>query len=206
MFRSSAIYASVLVLAATVVGAQEHVTQAKASFIFNGERVKISRDNPQAGQYAMQFAAAQGGCGAPCIAPMQVARGVPTLDEIAVLAFLVDKVAGNVGLMVDARLPQDRAMGFIPGTVSLPHATVAETNSFRDDILKALGARAFEGVFNFADARELLIYDQGPSSDDAGQLVRNLLAAGYPIEKIKYYRGGMQVWSVLGFSIEQGQS
>lgn len=206
MFRSSALIASVLAVAATVAGAQEHLTQAKASFIFNGERIKISRDNPQAAQFAMRFATAPGGCGAPCIAPMQVARGVPTLDETAVLAFLVEQVAGNVGLMVDARLPQDRAMGFIPGTVSLPHATVAETNSFRDDILKALGARAFEGVYNFADARELLIYDHGPSSDDAGHLVRNLLAAGYPIDKIKYYRGGMQVWSVLGFSIEQGQS
>lgn len=206
MFRSSVLCAAALALAASVAGAQEHLTEAKASFIFNGERVKIDRENPNAARHIMQFAAAQGGCGAPCIAPMQVARGVPTLDETAVLAFLVDQVAGNVGLMVDARLPADRALGYIPGTVSLPYATVAPTNSFREDILKALGARAFEGVYNFADARELLIYDQGPSTDDAGKLVRNLLDAGYPVEKLKYYRGGMQVWSVLGFSIEQGNS
>ncbi|MEM7520595.1 MAG: rhodanese-like domain-containing protein [Pseudomonadota bacterium] len=182
------------------------MTEAKASFIFNGERIKISRDNPQAAQYAMQFAAARGSCGAPCIAPMQAAQGVPTLDELSVLTFLTERVAGNYGLMVDARLPQDRALGFIPGTVSLPHETVAGNNSFRSEILRALGAREFSGVFNFADARELLIYDGGPSTDDAGKLVRNLLEAGYPAEKLSYYRGGMQVWSVLGFSIEAGPS
>lgn len=182
------------------------MTHAKASFIFNGERIKISRDNPQAAEFAMRFAAAPGSCGAPCIAPMLAAEGVPTLDEIGVLTFLVENVAGNTGLMVDARLPEDRAFGFIPGTVSLPHITVAPDNAFKGDILLALGAREFDGVYNFSDARELLVYDAGPSSDDAGQLVRNLLAAGYPREMIRYYRGGMQVWSVLGFSIDTAAS
>ena len=69
-----------------------------------------------------------------------------------------------------------------------------------------LGARVLNGVYNFSDARELLVYDAGPSSDDAGELVRNLLAAGYPREMIRYYRGGMQVWSVLGFSIDTAAS
>lgn len=190
-------------VAATASGAQEHITEAKASFIFNGERVKIARDNPRMVQTAARFAAAGDGCGAPCIAPMQVAEGVATLGETEVLAFLVGEVAANEGLMVDARAPQDRATGYIPGSVSLPHSTVAEGNGFRDDILRALGARELDGIFNFADARQLLVYDTGPSTDDAGALVRNLLAAGYPAAKIKYYRGGMQVWSVLGFSIEE---
>ena len=186
--------------------AQDYITEAKASFIFNGERVKISRDNANVSRFTARFAAAGDGCGAPCIAPMQVAEGVATLDETQVLAFLVQEVAGNKGLMVDARMPDDRAAGFIPGTVSLPHTTLEPENSFKNDILRALGAREFDGVFNFTDARELLIYDNGPSTDDAGKLVRNLIALGYPADMIRYYRGGMQVWSVLGFSIEEGTS
>jgi hypothetical protein len=198
--------AMVLLLVATASSAQEDLTQAKASFIFNGERIKISRDNPQAAQFVLAFAGSAGSCGAPCIAPLNVAPGVRTLDEIEVLNFLVSEVAGNRGLMVDARLPQDRALGYIPGSVSLPYSTMDPENDFKDDILRALGAREFEGVFNFADARQLLVYDKGPGSNDAGVLVSALLAAGYPPEMIRYYRGGMQVWSVLGFSIEAGQS
>ncbi len=206
MRRWSARAAFALVLAATASGAQEQLTEAKASFIFNGERVQISRDIGQAAPFIATFTSRGDTCGAPCIAPMQVAEGVATLDEGQVLNFLVNEVAGNRGLMVDARLPQDRAAGFIPGTVNLPYSTMDPTNGFRRDILIALGAREFEGVFNFADARQLLVYDLGPSSNDAGLLVQNLLAAGYPPELIRYYRGGMQVWSVLGFSIEAGQS
>jgi len=198
--------ATALIVFATASHAQERATEAKASFIFNGERVKIARDNPDPARFVAQFAVSQNDCGGPCIAPMQVAAGVQTLGEIEVLDYLVTQVAASKGLMVDARAPQERAKGFIPGSVSLPWGTLAPGNAFRKDILAALGAREFEGVYNFTDARSLLVYDNGPNSDDAGRLVANLLDAGYPPEMIRYYRGGMQVWSVLGFSIEQERS
>jgi hypothetical protein len=198
--------AAALIIAASASHAQERLTEAKASFIFNGEQITIARDTQDSVQIAQTFVSADASCGGPCIAPMQVAQGVETLGEAEVLEFLVTQVATGRGLMVDARAPADRAKGFIPGTVSLPHNTLLAQNSYRKDILLALGARSYEDVFNFTDARSLLVYDNGPSSDDAGQLVANLLDAGYPPEMIRYYRGGMQVWSVLGFSIEQGQS
>lgn len=206
MSRWTTSAATIICMVATSVFAQEYVTQAKASFIFNGERIKISRGNREAVRYAERFTASGGGCGAPCIAPMQVAEGVQTLDETQVLEFLVTEVAANKGLMVDARMPEDRAKGFIPGTVSLPHATLDPENNYRKDILRALGAREFDGVFNFTDARQLLVYDAGPGTNDAGVLVQHLLDEGYPPELIRYYRGGMQVWAVLGFSIEEAKS
>ncbi|MEM6305962.1 MAG: rhodanese-like domain-containing protein [Pseudomonadota bacterium] len=202
----TALSAAAFCLIAGLAGAQENVVQAKASFIFNGERIKISRDLKEASFYAARFAGLEGACGVDCVAPMTVAPGVETLGEGEVLAFLTQEVAGNTGLMVDARHPDARAIGFIPGTVNLPFETLSPTNDYRGDILMALGARQFDGIYNFADARSLLVYDAGPSTDDAGRLVRNLLAAGYPAAKIKYYRGGMQVWSVLGFSIQDGTS
>jgi rhodanese-related sulfurtransferase len=104
---------------------------------------------------------------------------------------------------VDARMPNARAMGFIPGSVSLPHESMQANNAFRDDILEALGARGFEGVFNFADALPLVVFDNGPSQNDAGQLIGHLRAAGYPADKLRYYRGGMQVWSVVGLTVRE---
>ncbi len=203
MSRLTAAVAAVFCLMAGAGYAQDYLTEAKASFIFNGERVNITRDNPEAVRFTTRFATSDDACGAPCIAPMQVAEGIVTFGENDVLAFLVEEVAGNTGLMVDARMPEVRARGYIPGTVSLPYATLEPGNNFKYDILKALGAREFDGAFNFADVRNLLIYDNGPSTDDAGKLIKGLLTEGYPAEKIHYYRGGMQVWSVLGFSIEE---
>ncbi|MGJ8615838.1 MAG: rhodanese-like domain-containing protein [Sulfitobacter sp.] len=206
MSRLTAACAALSCLVGGSVLAQDTAKEAKASFIFDGERVQIERDNPNVARFAAHFSASGETCGAPCIAPMVVADGVVTLGETDVLQFLMTEVAGNKGLMVDARMPEDRAGGYIPGSVSLPFATLDAKNEFKNDILRALGAREFDGIFNYTDARELLVYDKGPSSDDAGRLVKNLLAEGYPKEKIRYYRGGMQVWSVLGFSIAEGTS
>jgi rhodanese-related sulfurtransferase len=202
MKKWTAICAVVGGLYAAAGFAQEQALEAKASFIFNGEQIQISRDTESAPKQAATFAAISGTCGAPCIAPMEVAQGVPTFGETEVLTFLVKEVANSTGLLVDARMPNDRAQGFIPGSVNLPYATLDTGAAFLGEIFNALGVRELEGFYNFTDAQSLLVYDTGPSTDDAGRLINGLLAAGYPAEKIKYYRGGMQVWAVLGFSIE----
>ena len=80
---------------------------------------------------------------------------------------------------------------------------MAEAGDIRGQIMLALGAREFDGVYNFADAQTLMAFDNGPSQNDAGELIANLLEIGYPPEKIKYYRGGMQVWSVLALTIQK---
>lgn len=199
MIRSTACLAAAIGFCATSGFAQD----AAASFVFNGQQITIQRDPGATSAFAPL---ASDPCGATCIAPLQAAAGVATLDETQVLGFFTDVVAADQGLVVDARTPGARAAGYIPGSVSLPRATLAPDSKYTKEILLALGARELDGVFNFADARMLLVYDSGPASNEAGGLVLNLLAKGYPAAKIKYYRGGMQVWSMLGFSIQKGQS
>lgn len=206
MVRWTAFYAVACGFLSTAGYAELQVDEAKASFAFNGVRVEITRNNPDMARFSKVFTGAGAGCGTPCINPMQAAQGVQTIGETEVLGFLVDEVGGNRGLMVDARMPADRAKGHIPGSVSLPHAALVTDTGFKADILTALGAREMDGVFNFADARALLVYDNGPSTEDAEILVRGLLSAGYPPEKIQYYRGGMLAWSMLGFSIYEGDT
>lgn len=197
------VLAAAFVVSVGSAQAESHSSGAQAEFVFNGVELSISTGFAQAATYAARFAALAPDCDPACISGPTAVSDVQTLVEPEVLEFLAQIVGKNQGLLVDARLPKGREMGFIPGSVSLPAETVGPNSEFRDDILKALGARAFEDVFNFADAQSLVVYDSGPTQHDAKALITNLLAAGYPPEKIRYYRGGMQVWAVLGLTIQE---
>jgi hypothetical protein len=105
--------------------------------------------------------------------------------------------------MIDARMPEHRALGFSPASLNVPAATLAPTNPFRNEILMALGAEQFDGRFDFTDAISLVVFDGGPATEDAQTLITDLIAAGYPTDKISYYRGGMQVWATLGLTTQQ---
>lgn len=203
MIKRAAFFAAALFAQAATVEAQDYLTTAKAAFNFGGTRVEIGPNATNAATHASRFAAVPASCDPYCVAPQSAAVGIETIIEGQVLDFLVTAVGENTGLLVDARMPEGRALGYIPGSVSLPHETLADENEFRDEILKALGARAFEDVFNFADAQNLVVYDNGPSQNDAGILISHLLEVGYPPEKIRYYRGGMQVWSVVGMTVQE---
>lgn len=203
MIFKAAIFAAALVIQASAAQAQDHLTTGQASFIFDGARIEIGPRAPDAVKFASRFASLTPSCDPFCIAPLSTAEGVDTVIEPQVLDFLINAVGRNEGLLVDARMPPARALGYIPGSVNLPHETLSEDNAFRDQILKALGARSFEDIYNFSDAQKLIIYDNGPSQNDAGLLISHLIQVGYPLDKIKYYRGGMQVWSVLALTIQE---
>jgi len=203
MTKRAAFFAATLVAHAISGAAHADISLAQALFIFDGKRVEIGPNTPDAAKYASRFASIPASCDPNCIAPAEAAVGIETVIEPQVLAFLADAVGKNKWLLVDARMPSDRGLGFIPGSVSLPHPTIAEAGETRTQILKALGARAFDDIYNFADAQMLMVYDNGPSQNDAGVLIAHLLEVGYPPEKIRYYRGGMQVWSVLALTVQE---
>jgi rhodanese-related sulfurtransferase len=132
---------------------------------------------------------------------------VATFAELEVLAFLEGNVSGGTGLLVDARSPADFATGSFPGSVNVPFPTLAPDNRYRDDILRALGAiDQGEDAFDFTHAMALSLYSGGPWSNDAPTAIESLLAAGYPAEKLFYFRGGIQAWAHVGLSIQHSQN
>jgi len=69
-------------------------------------------------------------------------------------------------------------------------------------ILMVLGAEKLEdGTWDFGNARELLLFCNGPWCGQSPRAIRNLVAAGYPPSKLFYYRGGMQNWQLLGLPV-----
>jgi len=194
------ILASLFAVIATSATADLLPVTQDAVFTVNGEEMVISRSSTVDPARVATLGRAPSNCAAPCIAPMIAAENVPTLGELEVIAFLSGEVEAGSGLLVDARMPADRALGFIPASVNIPALTLEATNPYRGDILVALGAQHYDGVFSFENALSLVIFDAGPASMDASKLVTNLVNAGYPAERIGYYRGGMQVWASLGLS------
>lgn len=136
-----------------------------------------------------------------CIQPITAAPGVATFGPVEVLGFLQDKAAAGGGMLLDVRLPKGFAGGHLPGAVNLPFVTLSAPDPLRAEILKAIGvAVSDDGTLDFAAAPSLVLYGDGPFSNDAVQAVQSLLEAGYPAEKLIYYRGGLQEWLLFGLT------
>ncbi|MGJ8611582.1 MAG: rhodanese-like domain-containing protein [Octadecabacter sp.] len=193
-------FASILLALSTIAHANGLPVTENAVFTYNGQEITISRVSTLDQSTISALTQTTATCSDPCLSPMSVAPSIRTIGEMDVIDFLSTTVASGGGYLVDARSPQHHAQGYIPASANIPTATLAISNPYRDEILVALGAEQFQGVFNFADAVSLVIFDAGPATQDASALILELLSAGYPPEKIAYYRGGMQVWTTLGLT------
>jgi rhodanese-related sulfurtransferase len=171
------------------------------SFSVSGKSYEIARNQDPDAVLSGEFAKTSRACPPFCIHPMSAGAGVETIGEIEVMDFLSSRVAQGQGLLIDSRVPEWFAKGTIPGSVNVPFATLEATNPYRDEILKALGAIQQGSAWDFSGAFDLALFCNGPWCDQSPRAIRNLLDVGYPAEKIKYYRGGMQDWMILGLTV-----
>ena len=133
------------------------------------------------------------------IQPFEPVKGVETYGELELLDFIKNRLNYDEGALVDARIPKWFKMGTIPGAVNLPFS-LFYAKEYKDDVLEYLGAQKKDGKWNFDKALTLVIFDNGPWDQQAVDEIKNLVKMGYPKEKIKYYRGGMQYWQILGLT------
>lgn len=179
----------------------------EARFSLNGQNFVIRRPTDPGSKLSGEFTKTARACPPFCIQPMVPITGVTSVAELEVIRFLQDRVAGGQGALIDARLPEWFAKGSIPGAVNLPFATLSAENPFRNDILVALGARPLGGSnFDFSAALELVLFCNGAWSDQSLRAIDALVALGYPVDRLHWYRGGMQDWQMLGLTVAQDQS
>ncbi|WP_432450338.1 rhodanese-like domain-containing protein [Aliiroseovarius marinus] len=174
-----------------------------ASFSIRGATKEISRNQDVDNRLSPEFTKTSRPCPPFCIAPIAADDGVATLGELEVIEFLKTKASDGSGLLIDSRVPEWFAKGTIPGAVNVPFATVDAKNPYRDEILKALGAVNTGNGWDFDGALELVLFCNGPWCEQSLRAIHSLRAAGYPAEKLGYYRGGMQVWILLGLTVEK---
>lgn len=171
--------------------------------VHEGKTIRIERIQDTANQLNNSFAKTSRPCPPFCIHPIEIAPGVKTVGELELLDFLSKQVRQNSGLLVDARMPDWYEKGTIPGSINIPFTILSAglENPHTSRILKLLGAEEKDGKWNFANARELLLFCNGMWCDQSPRAIKNLLSLGYPAERLLWYRDGMQSWQMLGLTV-----
>ena len=156
----------------------------------DGGPVEIGRIQDNANEITGEWARTSRACPPFCIQPMTPAPGVTTIGELELLDMMVDPAA----IVVDSRTPDWFENGTIPSAINIPYTEAA-------DRLDALGCELdFEG-FLCENAKPVALFCNGPWCGQSPTAARRMIEAGFPAEKIHYYRGGMQVWRMLGLTV-----
>ncbi len=173
--------------------------------VYEGKAIRIERIQDTANKLNNSFAKTSRPCPPFCIHPIDIAPGVKTVGELELLDFLSRQVRQNIGLLVDARMPDWYEKGTIPGAINIPFTILSSglDNPHTSRILKLLGAEEKDGKWRFDNARELLLFCNGMWCDQSPRAIRNLLNLGYPAERLYWYRDGMQAWQMLGLTVTE---
>jgi len=140
-------------------------------------------------------------CPPYCIQPMNIGE-VKTLGELEVLKFIKDMKDNSGSLLIDARTREWHKQGTIPSAINLPFTMLKKDGKYIDKILTLLGGNQFDNKWSFRHAQKLLIFSNGAWDEQATLAIRNLIDMGYPEDKILYYRGGMQMWNLVGLTVK----
>ena len=189
----------------------------------NGQSVEIKRNQDNGNTVIDAFAKTSRPCPPFCIQPMVLAPGVETLGEVEVLDYAAKMSGGDVSIMlVDSRTPDWVAKGTIPGAVNVPWTLLSPAKGATTEVITntmteqfnvklgdgvdfievddAIANNRVAEVFDYADAKTLVMFCNGMWCGQSPASIKTLLKYGYPAEKIKWYRDGMQSWEILGFN------
>jgi rhodanese-related sulfurtransferase len=190
--------------------------------IHEGRSVKVQRVQDPNYELKGYFAKTARKCPPFCIQPEQVAPGVATIGEVEMFDFMVHELRDNQGLLIDARTAEWFQRGTIPGSINMPFTLFDDvTSPEMGEVLEIFGAKrrvdvsAFSRkleemglmdsnmkteLWDFTHAKKLVLWCNGPACGQSPRAIEGLLKAGYPPEKVIYYRGGMQMWQLWGLT------
>ncbi len=163
-----------------------------------GKAVKVHRiqntKNKLTGEYARTYRPNQD------IQPIKMDKDVQTIGEVELLHFMKNKVNKKKGILVDLRSKKAYKNESIPSAVNIPFKTINNKTKV-EKILKVLGAkRLADGSLDTKKVQEVAFYCNGLWCDKSSEFIQTFLELGYPADKMLYYRGGFQMWKILGFT------
>lgn len=209
-----------------VVGETEGVALAPGKpflhVIHEGRSVKVQRVQDPDYELKGYFAKTARKCPPFCIQPEEIDPQVATVGEIEVFDFMENELRDDKGYLIDARTAEWFSRGTIPGSINIPFTVFGDPTSLEmEEALERFGAqrRVDVGTFSrkleemgfmdgemktdawdFSNAKKLVFWCNGPACGQSPRAIKGMLNAGYPAEKLLYYRGGMQMWQLWGLT------
>lgn len=190
----------------------------------NGKKVIIQRIQDQSHKLTGGFTKTSRKCPPFCIQPITPSAGVKTVGELEIFKFMGTHLKNGTGVLIDARTPEWHKKGTIPGSINIPFTTFGHSeyhpklraamkklgvkpkgesgSSMWSTMMAALGlGDKNESPWDYSDAKHLLLWCNGMWCGQSPRAIRGLVKLKYPLEKIRYYRGGMQTWQILGLTV-----
>lgn len=184
---------------------------ASVDVMHKGKKTTISRNQDENNTVNPAFGKTSRKCPPFCIQPSTLAPGVETIGEVEVLGYLKKMADGDESILViDSRTPDWVKKGTIPGAVNIPWTTLnpakgADPISIGEILTGQFGVKEQEGLWDYSGAKTLVMFCNGMWCGQSPNNILNLLKFGYPADKIKWYRGGMQDWEILGLTTVPGE-
>ncbi len=175
--------------------------------VHNGQTVRIQRKQSASSTVNPDYAKTSRPCPPFCIQPIKLSENVETVGELEVINYLREVSAGNKSILViDSRTPDWVSKGSIPGSVNIPWTKLkpdagADPFTISDILQNQFGVISLEGLWDFTNAKTLVLFCNGMWCGQSPSNIQTLLSYGYPANKLKWYRGGMQDWENLGLTI-----
>ncbi len=178
----------------------------KVDIKHNGKPVTIMRNQDPDDTVDPRYAKTSRKCPPFCIQPIVVAEGVQTIGELELIDYISRAVTDDSILVIDSRTPGWVSKGTIPGSVNIPWtelnaAAGADPLQIAAVLEERFGALSLEGLWDFTHAKTLVLFCNGMWCGQSPTNIKTLLKFGYPAAKIKWYRGGLQDWEILGLTV-----
>ncbi len=171
-----------------------------------GDTVSVMRNQDNSATVNPAFAKTSRPCPPFCIQPSNLAVGVETIGEIEIIDFAKTMNMGDESIIViDSRTPDWVERGTIPTAMNvawtrLNPAKGATPLEIAEILETVFNVTESEGLFDFSNCKTAVMFCNGMWCGQSPNNIKNLLRMGYPADKIKWYRGGMQNWENLGLT------
>jgi rhodanese-related sulfurtransferase len=219
------IFSAIITMNVMAANLEVKITGDKPYSVVNhgNELVKVQRIQDTSHMIDGSFAKTSRPCPPFCVNPLNIADGVATVAELEVIQFMETAMHRGDGVIIDARTPSWHEKGTIPGSINIPFTVFEKPADDPElaEVLERLGAKERDDVnavmrslekvglfsgsqktdtWDFSEAKQLLLWCNGPWCGQSPRAIHALISLGYPAEKLYYYRGGMQMWQSLGLT------
>ncbi|MCK5902644.1 MAG: rhodanese-like domain-containing protein [Cocleimonas sp.] len=181
---------------------------ASVPVVHRGQRMVIKRNSDPKHVIPKLYTKTSRACPPFCIQPASLHPKVETIAELEMLDYLKKASTDASISVIDTRTPEWMNRGTIPGSINIPWTMLSvkgasaweDAATAEEVMVNRFGVKVVNGKPDFGQAKTLILFCNGAWCPQSTENIRLLLKKGYPAEKLKWYRGGLQAWVSFGLS------